>query len=92
MATVTYWFPGPNILYTFGILLVPYAIAPIACTPPALNTLFTPATRAAYRIAGWIFPSRLGGVHKMISLQPAICAGAASISTVENKGAVPPGT
>ena len=27
----------------------------------------------------------------MISLQPAICAGVASISTVEKRGAVPPG-
>ncbi len=35
-ALVTYWLPGPNILSTFGILSVPYAIAAIACAPPVL--------------------------------------------------------
>ncbi len=34
----------------------------------------------------------LGGEHSTISLHWAICAGIASISTVENRGAVPPGT
>jgi hypothetical protein len=33
----------------------------------------------------------LAGVHKITSSQPAIRAGIPSISTVENKGAVPPG-
>ena len=33
-ATVTYAFPGPTILSTLGILLVPYAKAAIACAPP----------------------------------------------------------
>ena len=41
--------------------------------------------------AGCTFPSRFGGVHNTISLQPAIRAGTANINTVENKGAVPPG-
>ena len=66
-------------------------MAPIACIPPALNTLSTPASFAAYNIAGCILPSLLGGVQRIISLQPAILAGMASIKTVENKGAVPPG-
>jgi hypothetical protein len=38
-----------------------------------------------------MFPPLSGGEHKTISLQPAIEAGTASIKTVENKGAVPPG-
>ena len=91
LATVTYWFPGPNILYTLGTLSVPYAMAAMACTPPALNTFFTPAACAANRMAGCIFPSVLGGEQSMISLHPAICAGVASIRTVEKRGAVPPG-
>ena len=37
---------------TLGTLSVPYAIAAMACTPPALNILFTPANFAAYKIAG----------------------------------------
>ena len=36
-------------------------------------------------------PSLPAGVHSTTSRQPAICAGTASISTVENRGAVPPG-
>ena len=32
-----------------------------------------------------------GGVQSTISWQPAVRAGMASISTVENRGAVPPG-
>jgi hypothetical protein len=36
-------------------------------------------------------PDLFGGVHNTISLHPAICAGIASIKTVENSGAVPPG-
>src|SRR5574344_308088 len=90
-AAMTYWLPGPKILYTFGTDSVPYAIAPIACTPPALNILLTPATRAATRMAGFTLPSLLGGVQRTISLQPAILAGVASINTVEKRGAVPPG-
>ena len=38
-----------------------------------------------------MFPFLSGGEHKTISLQPAILAGTASIKTVENNGAVPPG-
>jgi hypothetical protein len=49
-----------------------------------------PHKLAANNIAGFTFPSLSGGVHNTISLQPAILAGTASISTVENKGS-PPG-
>ena len=91
LAAITNWLPGPKILYTLGTLSVPYAIAPMACTPPALKILLTPAIFAAIRIAGFTLPSLLGGVQRTISLQPAIFAGVASINTVLNKGAVPPG-
>ena len=63
----------------------------MACTPPALNTLSTPATWAANNTAGCTFPLRPGGVQSTISRQPAILAGTASINTVEKSGAVPPG-
>lgn len=66
-------------------------MAPIACTPPALYIRLTPAILAAANIAGFTFPSLLGGVQSTISLHPAILAGVANINTVENKGAVPPG-
>ena len=72
-------------------LYIPYAIAAMACTPPALKILLTPANCAAKRIAGWIFPFLSGGVQSTISLHPAILAGTANISTVEKSGAVPPG-
>ena len=91
LAAMTNWLPGPKILLTFGTDSVPYAIAPIACTPPALKILFTPAILAAIRMAGFTLPSRLGGVQSTISLHPAILAGVANISTVEKSGAVPPG-
>ena len=63
----------------------------MACTPPALNILLTPAILAAIRMAGFTLPSRFGGVQSTISLHPAILAGVASINTVEKSGAVPPG-
>ena len=50
------------------------------------------ATFAAARMEGSIFPSLFGGVMTMTSFTPAIFAGITSISTVEDKGAVPPGT
>jgi hypothetical protein len=46
----------------------------------------TPHIFAAKNRAGCI-----PGVHKITSLQPAICAGIASIRIVEKSGAVPPG-
>ena len=42
-------------------------------------------------MAGLIFPLLSGGVHNIISSQPANFAGTPSIKIVENKGAVPPG-
>ena len=66
-------------------------MAPIACMPPILNILLTPAVLAAARIAGLMLPSGDGGVQRIISLHPAILAGVASIRTVEKSGAVPPG-
>ena len=63
----------------------------MACMPPTLKIFVTPHNCAAYKIARSILPSLLGGVHKTTSLQPAICAGIASISAVEKSGAVPPG-
>src|SRR5690606_40167579 len=53
--------------------------------------LVTPQSWAVYKISGAILPSLFGGEHSTISLHPAICAGTASINTVENNGAVPPG-
>ena len=42
-------------------------------------------------MAGFIFPSAPTGVQSTMRLQPAIAAGVASINTVENNGALPPG-
>ena len=50
-----------------------------------------PQSCAVNRIAGYTEPSLSGGVQSIISLQPAIEAGMASINTVEKRGAVPPG-
>ena len=47
---------------------------------------------AAYNMAGWILPSFPAGVQRIISSQPAMTAGTASINTVENRGELPPGT
>ena len=66
-------------------------MAAIACTPPILKIRVIPTTHAAYKIAGCTLPSAAGGVHKIISLQPAITAGIPSIKTVLNNGADPPG-
>ncbi len=63
----------------------------MAWAPPALNTFVTPHKRAAYKIAVFIFPFLSGGVQSIISGHWAMRAGIASIKTVENKGAVPPG-
>ena len=43
---------APKILYTFGTDSVPYAIAAIACAPPALKIFDTPHKCALYKIAG----------------------------------------
>ena len=54
--------------------------------------LFGPHTIAAESTAGATLPCLFTGVQSTISLQPATFAGMASISTVEKRGAVPPGT
>ena len=66
-------------------------MAAIACAPPTLNTRRRPHAAAAYSTAGATQPCLFGGVHRITSGQPAVSAGTASISTVENNGAVPPG-
>src|SRR5574340_907070 len=43
-------------------------------------------------MSGFAFPSLPAGVQTIICPQPAIIAGMPSISNVENKGALPPGT
>ena len=50
-----------------------------------------PTKEAVYKITGLTFPFLSGGVHSMVSLQPANLPGIPSINTVENRGAVPPG-
>ena len=67
------------------------AIAATACAPPTLYTCSTPHRRAAYNTSAATLPSLLVGVHNTTSSHPAIFAGKASINTVENNGAVPPG-
>ena len=91
LAAITYWLPGPKILYTAGMLSVPNVIAATACIPPALNTRDTPHNAAVHNTAGFTLPSGEGGVHNTVSRHPAIAAGTASISTVEKSGALPPG-
>ena len=50
-----------------------------------------PESLAANKTGAGSFPFFCGGVQSTISLQPAILAGMANISTVEKSGAVPPG-
>ena len=47
LAVATNIFPGPTILSTLLIVSVPYAKAAIACAPPTLYILSTPAILAA---------------------------------------------
>ena len=92
LAAITYPLPGPNSLYTAGMLSVPKVIPAMAWIPPTRNTFSTPHRRAVHSTAGFTRPSLPGGVHITTSGQPAIAAGTASISTVEKSGALPPGT
>ena len=71
---------------------VPKASAAMACAPPALKMRSTPATLAAARIAGSMLPYDFAGDTVISSGTPAIFAGMASISTVEDSGVSPPGT
>ena len=59
----------------------------MACAPPNWYISVTPHSSAAYKISSAIG----GGEHKITLRQPAIFAGVASIKTVDNKGAEPPG-
>jgi len=92
LAAVTHWLPGPNILSTLGTVCVPYASAATACAPPALRTADAPTMWATYITSGDTLPSGRGGVARRISRQPATCAGMPSMSAVEGRTAVPPGT
>ena len=47
----------------------------MACTPPILNILLTPATLQRTKQRDGFFPSLFGGEHGTISLHWAICAG-----------------
>ncbi|OQB36721.1 MAG: hypothetical protein BWY05_00978 [Euryarchaeota archaeon ADurb.Bin165] len=51
-AAVTYWFPGPTIFSTGAMLLVPYAMAAIACAPPVRYISSTPAISQATSVRG----------------------------------------
>ena len=90
-ASVTYGLPGPKILSTLGTLSVPKAIAATAWAPPMRKMRVIPHSRSARRTSGATEPSLRQGVQRMRSRQPARAAGTASISTVENRGALPPG-
>ena len=90
-ASITKRLPGPNILLTRGTLSVPNAIAATACAPPLLKMACTPHFHAAYKMAGCTLPSAPAGVHITTLRHPAMRAGMASISTVENSGEWPPG-
>jgi hypothetical protein len=77
---------------TFGHVCVPQAMAATACAPPAFKMCVTPAFLAQYSTSGVMLPSGRGGVASTTVLQPAICAGTASISALLGSTAVPPGT
>ena len=64
----------------------------MAWAPPTLNTSVMPQSWAANRIHGLMRPSRPHGVQRTRPGFPAICDGTPSMSAVENKGALPPGT
>jgi hypothetical protein len=67
-------------------------MAAIACAPPILNTLSTPAMLAATMVTGLGEPDASAGVHNSSSGTPATLAGTADIITVDGRGADPPGT
>ncbi len=83
LAAATYALPGPVITSALGMLSVPYASAAIACAPPTLNILSTPAISAATNVSGSISPDFPGGVTIIISSTPAIFAGIIFMSTLE---------
>ena len=60
--------------------------------PPALNTLPTPAIRAATSVAASTLPSGPGGVRMITSFTPATAAGIVVISATEGNDPLPRGT
>src|SRR6187549_858713 len=86
-ADATHRLPGPTILSTRGTDSVPYASAAIACAPPSLNSLETPAS-----IAAAITTGSGRGHTATTSRTPAATAGMAVISSDEGSGYRPPGT
>ena len=86
LASVTKALPGRKIFATRGTLSVPNAVAAIACAP-------RPETLPARRTAA----PHTGSHRRSAAASTALpggsrrCAGVASISTVENSGADPPG-
>src|SRR5574338_954689 len=91
-AMVTNEPPGPTILSTDGIDLVPTASAAIACAPPTLNIKSAPQRSAATRTRGSILPCLLGGVTTTIFFTPASFAGTIDIIAELGYLARPPGT
>ena len=90
-ATVTYIFPGPTILSTDGIVLVPYVRLAIAWAPPILSILSTLHKSAATIAKAWS-SIELIGHDIMIDFTPATFAGITFIKTVEGYDAFPAGT
>src|SRR5947207_1926688 len=76
-AAATYLLPGPTILSTRGIVMVPYASAAMAWAPPTRMSFVTPASRAAAITTG---SGR--GQTAMISRTPATRAGTAGEEAV----------
>src|SRR5206468_3223556 len=81
-AVATQTLPGPTILSTRGMLLVPKASAAIACAPPTRYTASTPATWQAASTTG-VSPSGPTGDTAITSPTPATRAGITVISTVD---------
>ena len=62
----------------------------MACIPPTLNMVSIPTNRQ-YKVLHQVIYPQSGGEHNTTLLQPATCAGTASIKMVENSAADPPG-
>ena len=69
----------------------PKASAAIAWAPPTSVIASSPQAAPAASIIGCTPPSFAGGVTAVRSGTPAASAGSASMTRVENRGAVPPG-
>ena len=91
LAAATQALPGPAIRSTGAISPAPNASAAIACAPPTVQMVSIPQVAAASAMAGSSPPLARGGVTTVSIFTPATRAGIASISSVENSGARPPG-